>query len=162
MSDKPRFSIRRASAADATAILDCLSSAFAAYRERYTAAAYADTVLSAETIRDRMNSMSLYVAVSQGGEIVGTIGCQVTSSGEGHLRGMAVLPPWQGHGLAEDLLRAAESELGKMKCARITLDTTQPLSRAMRFYEKNGYQRSGKVADFFGMALFEYFKILEE
>jgi GNAT superfamily N-acetyltransferase len=152
--------IRRAASADAAAILECLSSAFAAYRDRYTAAAYADTVLSAETIRERMASMALLVAVSEGEEIVGTIGCQVTSPGEGHLRGMAVLPPWQGRGVAADLLTAAEAELRHQHCARITLDTTEPLDRAMRFYEKYGYRRSGKVTDFFGMPLFEYAKII--
>jgi GNAT superfamily N-acetyltransferase len=155
-----RPSIRRAAPADAAAILDCLSSAFASYSERYTAAAYADTVLSTETIRERMASMSLFVAGTPGGEIVGTIGCRITSPGEGHLRGMAVLPPWQGHGVAADLLAAAEAELRNQHCARITLDTTEPLQRAMRFYEKYGYLRSGKVTDFFGMPLFEYVKII--
>jgi len=28
----------------------------------------------------------------------------------------------------------------------------------MRFYEKHGYRRSGKVSDFFGMPLVEYVK----
>jgi ribosomal protein S18 acetylase RimI-like enzyme len=161
MRDKPQFSIRRAVPADAAAILDCLSAAFADYRERYTQAAYADTVLSAETICDRMASMSLFVAGIPGGEIVGTIGCQVASPGEGHLRGMAVLPSWQGHGVAADLLIAAQAELRNQQCARITLDTTEPLERAMRFYEKYGYRRSGKVTDFFGMPLFEYVKAVK-
>ncbi|HTC94503.1 MAG TPA: hypothetical protein VK699_13775 [Terriglobales bacterium] len=49
---------------------------------------------------------------------------------EGHLRGMAVLPYWRGTGLA------------------------------VKFYEKNGYRRSGKIADFFGMPLIEYLKSL--
>jgi hypothetical protein len=42
----------------------------------------------------------------------------------------------------------------------VSLDTTEPLRRAMRFYERNGYQRSGKVTDFFGMTLIEYIKEL--
>jgi hypothetical protein len=71
--------IREAGPVDAAAILDCLSSAFAAYRERYTAAAYADTVLNRETIGERMASMALFVASTQGGAIVGTIGCHVSS-----------------------------------------------------------------------------------
>ena len=56
------------------------------------------------------------------------------------------------------MLQAAESELRARGCRRVTLDTTQPLERAMRFYEKNGYRRSGNVGDFFGMPLFEYVK----
>jgi GNAT superfamily N-acetyltransferase len=160
MRDRPQFSIRRAKPADAAGILNCLNVAFAPYRGRYSAAAYADTVLSNETIRERMASMALFVAGATGGEIVGTIGCQVASPGEGHLRGMAVLPSWQGHGVAAGLLAAAEAELRNQHCARITLDTTEPLERAMRFYEKYDYRRSGKVTDFFGMPLFEYVKII--
>jgi GNAT superfamily N-acetyltransferase len=73
---------------------------------------------------------------------------------------MAVLLAWQGQGIAAMLLTAAESELRKRRCARITLDTTEPLARAMRFYEKYGYRRSGRVTDFFGMPLVEYVKII--
>jgi len=62
--------------------------------------------------------------------------------------------------MAAMLLTAAEAELRSQHCTRITLDTTEPRARAMRFYEKYGYRRSGKVADFFGMPLFEYVKIL--
>jgi GNAT superfamily N-acetyltransferase len=102
--------------------------------------------------------MAVFVAVTLAGEIVGTIGCAAVSPEEGHIRGMAVLPGWQGAGLARELLQTAESELRVQGCRRITLDTTQPLERAMRFYEKNGYRRSGKVSDFFGMPLFEYVK----
>jgi ribosomal protein S18 acetylase RimI-like enzyme len=57
---------------------------------------------------------------------------------------MAVLPSMHGSGIASQLLSRAESELHQRKCTRITLDTTEPLLRAMRFYEKHGYRRSGK------------------
>jgi GNAT superfamily N-acetyltransferase len=71
-----------------------------------------------------------------------------------------VLPSLRGGGIAEQLLSRAESELRLRQCKRITLDTTGPLQRAMRFYEKCGYRRSGKIADFFGMPLIEYEKVL--
>jgi GNAT superfamily N-acetyltransferase len=71
---------------------------------------------------------------------------------------MAVLPSWQGSGVAAALLQHAESELANQGCTFISLDTTEPLRAAMRFYEKNGYRRSGIVTDFFGMPLFEYVK----
>lgn len=111
--------------------------------------------------------MCLFVAVSESGEIVGTIGCQVVTSEvgrekEGHIRGMAVLPGWQGSGVATQLLNAVESELRDQGCSRISLDTTQPLQQAMRFYEKNSFERSGRVTSFFGMPLFEYVKRLED
>jgi ribosomal protein S18 acetylase RimI-like enzyme len=132
-------------------------------------------VLTPETLQHRLASMSLFVAVSESGEIVGTIGCLVVdplvvnslvvnskkeNSCEGHIRGMAVLPALQGASVAARLLKTVEAELCASGCSQISLDTTEPLQAAMRFYEKNGFQRSGKITDFFGMPLFEYVKTL--
>ena len=153
------ISIRAARAEDADAILHCLAIAFEPVREQYTAAGYADTVLTAETVRERLASMALFVAESDG-RIVGTIGGRVKSPGHGHVRGMAVLPEAQGSGAAGLLLRAVEDELRDRNCSRVTLNTTAPLQRAIRFYEKNGYRRTGRVSDFFGMELYEYEKTL--
>jgi len=152
--------VRRATSADAEGILRCLRAAFEPFRGRYTADAFADTVLTPVTIQLRLLTMTVFVAATPAGEIVGTIGCGVVSMEEGHIRGMAVLPQWQGGDVAAQLLQAAESELRSQGCRRITLDTTQPLARAVRFYEKHGYRHSGKVSDFFGMPLFEYAKSL--
>jgi predicted N-acetyltransferase YhbS len=154
------FSIRRATPADSTGILACLRAAFAPYEQSYTALAYEDTILKAETLHQRFQFMSIFVAVSERNEIVGTIGCNATGHGEGHLRGMAALPAWQGARMAEGLLQSAEDELRSLGCERITLDTTAPLQRAIRFYEKHGYRATGKVVDFFGMPLYEYAKPL--
>jgi putative acetyltransferase len=154
------ITIRHAASADAQAILDCLRMAFEPYRTSYTPEAFTDTVLTLETLRHRLSSMFVFVAVAEAGDIVGTVACAVLNAGEGHLRGMAVLPDWQGRGIAERLLQTAESELAARKCARVTLDTTQPLLRAMRFYEKHGYRPSGRITDFFGMPLHEYVKDL--
>ena len=154
------ISVRRANSGDATAILHCLATAFEPFRTRYTAAGFTDTILTAQTVQQRLASMTLFVAESEG-RVVGSIGCAAVSSDEGHLRGMAVLPEAQGSPAAQLLLQAAERELRARGCSRVTLDTTAPLERAMRFYEKNGYRRSGKVSDFFGMPLYEYEKTLE-
>lgn len=153
------FKVRSATAMDAPGILDCLRTAFEPYRASYTAAGFADTVLSADTIPHRLASMSVYVAEGSDGKIIGTIACSTVHDREGHLRGMAVLPEWHGRGVAEGLLDAAEMELSQRACVRITLDTTAPLKRAARFYEKRGYRLTGKVGDFFGMPLYEYAKV---
>jgi ribosomal protein S18 acetylase RimI-like enzyme len=157
--DEPenRIEIRKATTDDVDGILHCLASAFEPYRTSYTPDAYLDTVLTAETVPLRLSSMQVFVALKDG-QIVGTIACAGSDGEEGHLRGMAVLPQWQSQGLAVRLLRAAESELVERGCARITLDTTEPLQRAMRFYERHGYCRSGRTIDFFGMPLHEYVK----
>jgi predicted N-acetyltransferase YhbS len=160
-----KFFIRKAQSEDATGILECLRAAFEDYRERYTAEAFSDTVLTPETLATRLAKMCIFVALGGSHEVVGTIACNVVQEGqarptEGHVRGMAVLPSWHGAGLAAQLLQQAERELRSLGCVYVTLDTTPPLDRAMRFYEKNGFCRSGKVADFFGMPLIEYRKAL--
>ena len=151
--------IRKAAVADSRAILGCLAAAFEPYRTSYTHHAYLDTILTEETITARLAVMQVFVAMS-GDQIVGTIACAKQHSNEGHLRGMAVLPEWLGRGIAEKLLHVAEAELKQQGCSRTTLDTTDPLQRAMRFYEKHGYRRSGRTTDFFGMPLHEYVKEL--
>lgn len=157
---RPLFFVRLAEGKDTLGILDCLRAAFEEYRQSYTAEAFLDTVLTAETLQQRLENMVVFAAADADGRIWGTIACKVVKKGEGHLRGMAVLPHLRGAGIAERLLNRAEEELRSHNCIRVTLDTTEPLQRAMRFYEKHGYRRSGKVTDFFGMPLIEYEKTL--
>lgn len=161
LADRVEVIVRQATENDAGAILDCLRLAFEPYRRHYTPQAFTDTTLTPETLRARMGAMTVLVAVSPRGEIAGTIALAMVDQNEGHLRGMAVRPQWQGQGIADRLLSAAEAEFRSRNCRRITLDTTAPLERAARFYEKRGCRRSGTVRDFFGMALFEYVKVLQ-
>jgi ribosomal protein S18 acetylase RimI-like enzyme len=155
------ISIRRAVPDDAQGILECLRLAFEPYRNSYTPAAFEDTVLSPETIQHRMAEMSVFVAATGTGDIAGTVGGKPAGGGEGHIRGMAVRPDLAGTGLAQSLLDTVENELRRLGCARLTLDTTRPLERAVRFYVRNGFRFSGVVRDFFGMPLFEYVKELQ-
>ena len=150
--------IRVAKPEDARGILQCLAHAFEPYRAKYTPGAFADTVLDEVSLGERMQRMHVLVAVSPE-EIAGTVAGSV-ANGEGHLRGMAVLPKWRASGVAAALLAAVETWLKGRSCRRVTLDTTLPLAAAIKFYEKNGYRKSGRVSDFFGMLLFEYVKDL--
>jgi len=154
------FAIRPALLQDREAILQCLATAFAPYRCQYTAQAFSDTVLDAESFAVRFRTMTLFVA-ELNGEIVGTIGCVATGN-EGHIRGMAVVEECQGSGVARSLLGIAEEELRRRGCTCVTLDTTRPLQRAIRFYENHGYAATGRVIDFFGMPLYEYAKPLHD
>ncbi len=154
------FQIRGATCGDAAGILECLRAAFGEYRADYTEGAYLDTVLTAESVETRLSKSTVFVAVDGMQQVVGTVGCSQADEQEGHIRGMAVRPEWQGAGVARQLLQHVEKELRQRKCSRVSLDTTEPLRRAMRFYERNGYERSGKIADFFGMALIGYVKKL--
>ena len=154
----PTLSIRRAAAEDASRILRCLHAAFEPYRALYTREGFQDTVLDAETLRGRLASMTVLVAAEHE-RVVGTVAYSVRGS-EGHLRGMAVLPERQGSDIAAGPLSRAEADLRGLGCTRLTLDTTEPLRRAIRFYERRGFAPTGRVADFFGMPLHEYARSL--
>ena len=160
VQSKIAVEIRQAREGDEQAILKCLAEAFEPYRMQYTRGAYADTVLDDTSLRARMQTMQVMVAVSNG-EVVGTVAGAESHTGEGHLRGMAVLPSYKGAGVSARLLSAIEAWLKMRGCSRVTLHTTQPLLAAMRFYQKHGYSRSGGASDFFGMSLIEYIKQID-
>jgi predicted N-acetyltransferase YhbS len=158
--DQATITIRKANAGDVPAILKCLQEAFEPYRESYTPGAFLDTVPSLEDLLKRLATMCVFVAETPSGELAGTIACNVVSSEEGHVRGMAVRVPWHGTGVAAELIHSVETELRARGCSCVTLDTTSVLQRAMRFYERHGFRRSGRISDFFGMELIEYVKVL--
>lgn len=159
LRESEHITVRRATTDDCDGILRCLRSAFAPYENSYTTGAYQDTVLTPETLHWRLRDMCVLIAIDKS-EIVGTLAYNVSRSGEGHLRGMGVIPQWHGRGIAERMLNQAELELRAKHCRRCTLDTTAPLHRATSFYRRNGYTPTGKQSDFFGMPLFEYSKQL--
>lgn len=152
--------VRVATEWDAHHVLECLHEAFAPYRDRYSPGGFHDTVLDHDSVIRRMREMTIFVAEADG-EVVGTIGCAAAGEGEAHIRGMAVRPSWQGRGVADQLVAAAEERSRTQGCHRITLDTTEVLHRAARFYELRGYRRTGVVRDFFGMPLHEFAKELK-
>jgi ribosomal protein S18 acetylase RimI-like enzyme len=147
--------VRYARASDAEGILRCLESAFEPYRREYTGPAYRDTVLDAESLRARMQQMTVFVAERDGG-VIGTIAAGEVDGDDGHLRGMAVLPACEGTGAGRVVLQRALDALTVAGCRRVTLDTTEPLARARRFYERAGFARTQRATDFFGMPLHEY------
>jgi len=154
--------VRPASQDDLPALVACIAAAFEPFRQTYTPEAFRDTVLSLDTARKRSKEMTLLVAEDTAAGVIGTIGYRVVSPGHGHLRGMAVMPEFQGSGVAERLLQAAERGLREAGCRRVTLASTRPLSRAVRFYLRRGYRATGAMRDFFGMPLFEYEKTWPE
>lgn len=153
--------VRQASLCDAASVLTCLAAAFEPYRESYTPDGFRDTVPPLLDLERRFQEMVVLVAEADSGEVVGTMAYQVVpGSGEGHLRGMAVHPRVQGKGIATRLLATAERDLCELGCAQVTLDTTEPLHNAIRFYRRHGYEPTGVVNDFFGMPLLEFAKSL--
>src|SRR5262245_56427485 len=102
--------IRYARAEDAGAIQLCLREAFDRHEDEYTEAAFRDTVLDQDSLRARMAQMAVFVA-ERDGQVIGTVAAGQVDAGEGHLRGMAVLPACEGAGVGRSLLRRALDEL---------------------------------------------------
>ena len=152
--------IQRATVVYADGILECLHAAFAPYQPAYTAGAFEDTVLTREALLRRLDEMTVLVALDPADCVIGTVAYRMSDQAEGHLRGMAVRPECQSLGIADQLLARAEADIVNARCSRISLDTTEPLQRAMRFYERHGYRLSGRTQNFFGMLLIEYVKII--
>lgn len=154
------WTLRRATEADVPGLLRCLSEAFEPFRSRYTAGAYEDTTLTEETARERLRAMRVWVATDAAATIRGTAAWTVGPGNTGHLREMAVAPTWQGTGLAQRLLECVVSDALGASVRTMTLETTAPLARAVRFYRRNGFRPTEQVRDYFGMPLYEYARAL--
>ena len=157
-----KYLIRRANKNDAKGIHKVLLAAFEEYRDFYTPEGFNDTVMSEEAVINRMKGMILYVATDQNQKIIGTIGWQKINNKEAHIRGMAVLPNWQGKsGPASALLQIVEQDAKTEGSRFLTLDTTKILKRAQNFYKKYGFKETGKTGNFFGSIIYEYIKSLD-
>lgn len=151
--------IRTATRKDIEAILQCLHEAFEPYKHDYTEGAFADTVLNRKALETRFSEMTILVALDPGDQLIGTVAYRVMAE-VGHIRGMAVVPPFQGRGVSSALLRRVEELLKGERSSYVTLDTTIPLMRATRFYETHGFSPTGRIESFFGMELLQYRKSL--
>ena len=100
--------------------------------------------------------MTVFVAVLRNRRIVGTVAVKRVSSAHAHLRGMAVVPRYEGQGVASALLTAALRHARKDGPSRVTLETTAPLRRATRFYLDHGFRPTGRTRHWGGMQLFGF------
>ena len=80
------FTISEGGQQHAEGILRTLSEAFAPYRSSYTLAAYADTVLNPDALRQRLKEMTILLAVDRSDNVIGTVAYKVGHGAEGHIR----------------------------------------------------------------------------
>ena len=153
------YTIRKAEIKDSKEIHKVILAAFEEFQDYYSPEGFADTVMSEETALQRIKEMTLFVAINHTGNIIGTIGWKVVDKEEGHIRGMAVHPNYQGkQNLAATLLQKVEDNARLRGILVLTLDTTAPLKRAQYFYKKHGFKETGKTGDFFGTTIYEFAK----
>jgi GNAT superfamily N-acetyltransferase len=133
--------IRRARAADASAIARALAAAFAEYAPAYTPAALAATTPPAARVRARLREGPTWVAI-EGGVVIGTVSA-VPRGASVYVRGMAVLPAARGQGAGAALLREVETYARGLGAASLFLSTTPFLTEAIRLYERHGFGATG-------------------
>jgi N-acetylglutamate synthase-like GNAT family acetyltransferase len=153
------YIVRKAEPKDAKGIHEVILAAFEEFREYYSPEGFTDTVMSEEIALRRINRMTLFVAIDQKDNIIGTIGWKNIDEKEGHIRGMAVHPNYQGKkSPATKLLQMVEEDARSRGVSFLTLDTTAPLKRAQGFYKKHGFRETGKRGNFFGITIYEFVK----
>ena len=153
--------IRFAEPRDAAAICALLADSFSEYRPLYTSEGYAATVITSEQVADRLREGYVWVAVSKK-TVVGTV--SVVARNESlYVRGMAVRPAARGQRIGESLLAQVEKFADAGKCRRLFLSTTPFLDRAIRLYERLGFQRIDEgPQELFGTPLFTMEKFLPD
>jgi ribosomal protein S18 acetylase RimI-like enzyme len=160
MKQKPsQIEVRMAGAEDASAVAAVLKRAFIEYRESYTQDGFIATVLTKDKVETHMTEGPMWVALDSE-EIVGTVAA--VSQGEVlYVRSMGIVPKARGKRIGELLLKNVEAFAMAHRHKRMTLSTTPFLSRAIRLYERFGFQRSDAgPADLFGTPLFTMTKKL--
>ena len=145
--------IRLATAEDVQAVAMVLQQAFIEYQALYTPEGYSATTPSADLMCQRLNEGPTWVAVSEGA-IVGTVSAVLKGAGV-YVRSMAILPGRRGQGLGQQLLQMAESFAQEKNAQYMFLSTTPFLDRAIRLYERYGFERNADGPhDLFGTPLF--------
>jgi ribosomal protein S18 acetylase RimI-like enzyme len=134
---------------------------FAEYRPIYTPEGYAATAITPVEIIDRIKEGSVWVALSDE-MVVGTVSV-VAKSGSLYVRGMAVRPTARGQRIGELLLAQVETFAEAARFRRLFLSTTPFLDRAIRLYERLGFQRIDEGPhDLYGTPLFIMEKFLSD
>ncbi len=149
--------IRIASSEDAPLIAAILFESFVEYRPLYTDQGFTATTPTSEEILGRMREGPVWIAFHDGAA-VGTVSV-VPRGEELYIRGMAVLPGSRGLQLGDLLLQEIERFASANGFQRLVLSTTPFLNRAIRLYERLGFQRAAEGPDhLFGTPLFTMIK----
>jgi GNAT superfamily N-acetyltransferase len=150
--DTSMAEIRRSTLEDASAVSAVLLESFEEFRGLYTPGGFAATTPTPSEIAKRIAEGPLWVGV-QGDSIVGTISAVIREDAM-YVRGMGIVPAARGSGLAMLLLEGVEREARRYGCPQLLLSTTPFLIRAIRLYERFGFERTHTgPTDLFGTPL---------
>ena len=147
--------VRKAEEKDIDEIHTLLSEAFAFYRRDYTKEAYDATVVAKEEIGRRIERQDMVILIAQLQDaVVGTAALKIVAD-EFYIQSMAVKPGVQRKGVGMSILRAIEDYAKEMHARALFLECSEPLTKAIRLYEKFGFERTGKERPYHGITVFE-------
>jgi putative acetyltransferase len=126
---------------DVPAVVDLVRETLAEFALRFGEGSTTDAELLGLPSSYDARGGAFWVAVDGGGSVVGTCGLFPVGSGDYELRKMYLRPASRGKGLGQRLLDASVAWARSQGAARIVLDTTEQMTRAIAFYEANGFVR---------------------
>ena len=138
-----------------------LSKAFEPYRKSYTTGALNATVLTPNDIQNRFlgQEYEVYV-VTINNYIVGTVSLLQKDQDQLYLRSMAVDPDYQSKGIGLFILKKIDELARRKNIKKISLETSKPLKRAIKFYKNFGFDFTGVTQNFYGIEIYEMIKRL--
>jgi GNAT superfamily N-acetyltransferase len=160
---------RAATADDAQAIIDNTSAGIESYREwappTWTPPQPPPDIV--ERFRARLSEDHVWILTAwDGPDLAGHVSLSRVTGvnpepappGVSNIWQMFVRRPWQGRGLASELMAAAVAEAGRRRYQRLRLWTPEGAAQARRFYEREGWTHRGAVRHdaHFGLPLVEY------
>ena len=147
--------IKKADIKNAKQIHSILLHAFKPYVNSYTKQAYQQTVLSPEIIKKRICNTKIVVLIAlYNDSIIGTASIQKKNT-DLYLFSMAVDPLYQTIGVGTLLMNEIKTRALDMGCKCIFLETYHRLKKAIKFYNKHGFRRTGNTRDYYGITVFE-------
>ena len=133
------FEIRFVRASDADAVVAFVATVLAEFGLEFGNGSATDAQLRG--LPESYASGAFWVA-DDGDAIVGTCGVFPVGSGTFELRKMYVAPSTRGSGLGKRLLEMAIAWVRANGGRRVVLDTVEQMTRAIGFYEANGFVRA--------------------
>ncbi len=133
-------SIREVTAADVPAVVDLVREVLAEFGIAFGVGAQTDTQLQSLPASYQAEGGAFFVA-EQAGIITGTAGVVVVEPGVYELRKMYLRPSTRGHGVGQALLNRCLESVRAKNAKLLVLDTTEQMTAAIAFYEKNGFVR---------------------
>ncbi len=100
--------------------------------------------ISLENIVNTYHGRSRFWIALLDNKIIGTVAIEEKEPGVAKLKRMFVIPESHGKGVGQELMDTALAFTLRNGYTKIILNTDKVMNRAHRFYERNGFQRTGE------------------